>query len=108
MKPIHDAHVKQPGLAVVEVAAADNATTLTVQELLAAHCAIAPGDRTVHEPSEPGVRLRTSRLAAQNWIPRPKMSAASARSWLTGWAPRSPHGSKPTIISSSAIVSSSP
>jgi hypothetical protein len=58
MKPIHDAHVEQPGLAVVEVAAADDATAFTIQELLAAHCAIAPADRTVREPGEPGVRLR--------------------------------------------------
>lgn len=61
MRPIHDTHVEQPGLAVVEIAAADDATTFAVQDLLAANYAIAPGDRTVHEPGEPGepgVRLR--------------------------------------------------
>jgi hypothetical protein len=46
-----------PGLAVVEVAAADDETAFAVQELLAARCAIAPADRT-REPGEPGVRLR--------------------------------------------------
>ncbi|WP_328784894.1 DUF6207 family protein [Streptomyces canus] len=55
MRPIHDTHVAQPGLAVVEVAAADDATAFAVQDLLAANYAIAPGDRTVREP---GVRLR--------------------------------------------------
>nr|WP_313675810.1 DUF6207 family protein [Streptomyces paradoxus] len=31
---------------------------LPVQDLLAAQCAIAPGDRMTREPGEPGVRLR--------------------------------------------------
>ncbi|MFD0305203.1 DUF6207 family protein [Streptomyces sp. NPDC127119] len=53
-----DAHVARPGLAVVEIAAADDATTFAIQQLLAAHCAIAPADRTTREPGEPGVRLR--------------------------------------------------
>ncbi len=58
MKPIADAHVAEPGLAVVEVAAADDETAFAVQELLAVRCAIAPADRTTREPGEPGVRLR--------------------------------------------------
>ncbi|MER6288412.1 DUF6207 family protein [Streptomyces sviceus] len=58
MRPIHHTHVAQPGLAVVEVAAADDETALAVQELLAARCAIAATDRTTREPGEPGVRLR--------------------------------------------------
>ncbi|MET7921843.1 DUF6207 family protein [Streptomyces avermitilis] len=60
MREITDAHVAEPSLAVVEVAAADDATALAVQELLAARCAIAPADRTTREPGEPGVRLRFS------------------------------------------------
>lgn len=58
IRPINDAHVAVPGLAVVEVAAADDDTAFAVQELLAARCAIAPTDRTIREPDEPGVRLR--------------------------------------------------
>ncbi|WP_432101304.1 DUF6207 family protein [Streptomyces sp. WAC 04229] len=58
MKPINEAHVAEPGLAVVEVAAADDETAFGVQELLATRWAIAPADRTTHEPGEPGVRLR--------------------------------------------------
>jgi Family of unknown function (DUF6207) len=58
MKQINDAHVAVPGLAVVEVAAADDQTAFAVQELLAARCAIAPAERTTREPGEPGVRLR--------------------------------------------------
>ncbi|OSC47542.1 hypothetical protein B5181_42210 [Streptomyces sp. 4F] len=58
MKPINDGHVAEPGLAVVEVAAADDETAFAVQELLATRWAIAPADRTTHEPGEPGVRLR--------------------------------------------------
>ncbi len=48
----------RPGLAVVEIAALDDATAFAVQELLAVQCAIAAAERTVHEPGEPGVRLR--------------------------------------------------
>ncbi|MGA5278603.1 DUF6207 family protein [Streptomyces cellulosae] len=55
MKPINDGHVAKPGLAVVEVAAADDETAFAVQELLATRWAIAPADHTTHEP---GVRLR--------------------------------------------------
>ncbi|MEU3342437.1 DUF6207 family protein [Streptomyces sp. NPDC006668] len=58
MKPINEAHVAEPGLAVVDIAAADDTTAFAVQEMLAARCAIAPADRTVREPGEPGVRLR--------------------------------------------------
>ncbi|MEV0695059.1 DUF6207 family protein [Streptomyces sp. NPDC050388] len=54
MRAINDAHVVEPGLAVVEVAAADDETAFAVQELLAARWAIAPADRTTHEPGEPG------------------------------------------------------
>ncbi|MEY7977226.1 DUF6207 family protein [Streptomyces pilosus] len=45
-------------MAVVEVAALDDATAFAVQELLAERCAIAAAERTVREPGEPGVRLR--------------------------------------------------
>ncbi len=58
MKPINEAHVAQPGLAVVEVAAADDDTAFAVQELLATRWAIALADHTTHEPGKPGVRLR--------------------------------------------------
>jgi hypothetical protein len=58
MKPINEAHVAEPGLAVVDVAAANDQTAFAVQELLAARYAIAPADRTTREPGEPGVRLR--------------------------------------------------
>ncbi|MET9566403.1 DUF6207 family protein [Streptomyces tauricus] len=58
MKPINDAHLARPGLAVVDIATADDATAFALQHLLAAHCAIAPADRTTREPGEPGVRLR--------------------------------------------------
>jgi hypothetical protein len=58
MRPINEAHVAEPGLAVVEVAAHDDQTALAVQDLLATLCAIAPAERTTREPGEPGVRLR--------------------------------------------------
>ncbi|MFF6914506.1 DUF6207 family protein [Streptomyces sp. NPDC012466] len=58
MKPINEAHVAQPGLAVVEVAACDDQTAFAVQELLAGRWATATTDRTTRVPGEPGVRLR--------------------------------------------------
>ncbi|MFJ5212280.1 DUF6207 family protein [Streptomyces nigra] len=58
MKPISEAHVAQPGLAVVDVAACDDQTAFAVQALLAGRWATAPADRTARVPGEPGVRLR--------------------------------------------------
>ncbi|MFG2351873.1 DUF6207 family protein [Streptomyces phaeochromogenes] len=58
MKPINDAHLAEPGLAVVDVAAADGNTALAIQELLATRWATATADGTTREPGEPGVRLR--------------------------------------------------
>ena len=58
MRQIFEAHVAEPGLAVVDIAAADDQTALAIQELLATHCALAPADRTTRAPGEPGVRLR--------------------------------------------------
>ncbi|WP_437105239.1 DUF6207 family protein [Streptomyces sp. enrichment culture] len=58
MRQINEAHVAVPGLAVVEVAAADDETAFAVQELLATRYAIAPADHTMRAPGEPGVRLR--------------------------------------------------
>ncbi|MFJ8351604.1 DUF6207 family protein [Streptomyces sp. NPDC094153] len=58
MRPINKTHVAEPGLRLVEVAAADDETAFAVQELLAARWAVASADRTVHEPGEPGLRLR--------------------------------------------------
>ncbi|MER6128636.1 DUF6207 family protein [Streptomyces sp. NPDC001795] len=51
-------HVKEPGLAIVNVAAADDATALAVQAALAAQWAPATADRTTRDPGQPGVRLR--------------------------------------------------
>ncbi|MGV4891418.1 hypothetical protein DKG34_37735 [Streptomyces sp. NWU49] len=58
MKPIADLHVAEPGLIVVDVAAADEETALAFQEALANRWATAVADRTTREPGEPGVRLR--------------------------------------------------
>ncbi|MFH8902745.1 DUF6207 family protein [Streptomyces coeruleorubidus] len=58
MKPINEAHLSEAGLAVVEVAAADDQSAFAVQELLAVRWATAPVDRTTRAPGEPRVRLR--------------------------------------------------
>ncbi|RPF30347.1 hypothetical protein EDD92_0102 [Streptomyces sp. TLI_185] len=58
MNPINEVHVQEPGLAVVEVAAADAATALALQTALAAQWATATADQVTHDPGQPGVRLR--------------------------------------------------
>ncbi|MEU9397977.1 DUF6207 family protein [Streptomyces sp. NPDC048324] len=58
MDPINEVHVSEPGLVVVDVAAADDATALAFQQLLADRWATATADRTTHDAGEPGVRLR--------------------------------------------------
>ncbi|MEU6472561.1 DUF6207 family protein [Streptomyces massasporeus] len=60
MKPIGGAHVAQPDLAVVKVAACDDRAAFVIQDMLAGRpsTATATGDRTTRVPGEPGVRLR--------------------------------------------------
>ncbi|MFD5720940.1 DUF6207 family protein [Streptomyces sp. NPDC127036] len=58
MDPINEVHVSRPGLVVVDVAAADDATALAFQQLLADQWATATAERTTREAGEPGVRLR--------------------------------------------------
>lgn len=56
MNPINEVHVSEPGLLVVDVAAADDATALAFQQLLADRWATA--EHTTRDAGEPGVRLR--------------------------------------------------
>jgi hypothetical protein len=58
MNPINETHVSEPGLVVVDVAAADDATALAFQQLLAARWATATAEHTTRNPGQPGVRLR--------------------------------------------------
>ncbi|MEV5426909.1 DUF6207 family protein [Streptomyces cellulosae] len=58
MKPIDEAHLSEPGLLVVDVAAADGETAMVFQQEIALRWATATAERTSHVPGEPGVRLR--------------------------------------------------
>ncbi|GAA2931101.1 MULTISPECIES: DUF6207 family protein [Streptomyces] len=58
MDPINEAHVSEPGLVVVDVAAADDDTALAFQQLLAERWATATAETTTRDAGEPGVRLR--------------------------------------------------
>jgi hypothetical protein len=58
MNPINEVHVKEPGLVVVDVAAADAATAFALQAALAEQWATATADRVTRDPGQPGVRLR--------------------------------------------------
>ncbi|MFD8656646.1 DUF6207 family protein [Streptomyces mirabilis] len=53
MRQINDAHVTEPGLAVVEVAAANDQTAFALQEVLATRWTTATADRTTRVPGEP-------------------------------------------------------
>lgn len=58
MRPIRDEHVAEPGLVVVDVAAADDDSIFAFQQAFARRWATATDDRTTRTPGEPGVRLR--------------------------------------------------
>ncbi|MFH8993088.1 DUF6207 family protein [Streptomyces sp. NPDC017940] len=58
MNRINEVHVSRPGLVVVDVAAAADATALAFQQMLADRCATAAAERTTHDVDQPGVRLR--------------------------------------------------
>ena len=58
MEPINELHLTEPGLVIVDVAAADDDTAFAFQQALASRWATATTDRTTHDPGQPGVRLR--------------------------------------------------
>ncbi|MDX2557245.1 DUF6207 family protein [Streptomyces stelliscabiei] len=58
MDLIHETHVSEPGLLVVDVAAADDATVLAFQQMLADRWATATAQHTTRDTGQPGVRLR--------------------------------------------------
>ncbi|MGW1902249.1 DUF6207 family protein [Streptomyces hirsutus] len=58
MNPIKDMHVAEPGLLVVEVAAADEDTAFAFQTAISQRWATATAERTTREVGKPGVRLR--------------------------------------------------
>ncbi|MER6374432.1 DUF6207 family protein [Streptomyces mirabilis] len=58
MDPINEVHVSEPGLVVVDVAAADDETALAFQQLLAERWATASAQHTTRDVGQPGVWLR--------------------------------------------------
>ncbi|MGW2696104.1 DUF6207 family protein [Streptomyces sp. NPDC001296] len=54
---MRDEYVAEPGLGVVDVAAADDDSVFAFQQALAGRWATAADDRTTGTPGEPGVRL---------------------------------------------------
>jgi hypothetical protein len=84
MDPINEVHVSESGLVVVDVAAADAATALAFQQLLADRWATA--EHTTREAGEPSVRLRCyldlrqpTDLAPASADAVPEVSAAASR-----------------------------
>ncbi|MFI9379350.1 DUF6207 family protein [Streptomyces parvulus] len=55
---INEVHVSEPGLVVVDVAAADDATAFTFHAVLASLWAATSVERTFRSAGQPGVRLR--------------------------------------------------
>ncbi|MFE3928024.1 DUF6207 family protein [Streptomyces sp. YIM B13508] len=58
MDPINETHLSKPGLVVVDVAAADDATALAFQQMLADRWATATAQQTTRDAGQSGVRLR--------------------------------------------------
>ncbi|MEV5013509.1 DUF6207 family protein [Streptomyces sp. NPDC053780] len=58
MEAINEVHVSEPGLVVVDIAAADDEAAFTFHTALAARWATTAVERTTREPGQGGVRLR--------------------------------------------------
>ncbi|MFI2764776.1 DUF6207 family protein [Streptomyces echinatus] len=58
MEAIHEVHVSEPGLVVVDIAAADDQTAFAFHTALASMWATTAVERTTRNPGQPGVRLR--------------------------------------------------
>ncbi|MFC8006809.1 DUF6207 family protein [Streptomyces olivaceus] len=58
MEAITDVHVSEPGLVVVDVAAADDETALAFHTALAVRWATTGVERTTRDAGQAGVRLR--------------------------------------------------
>ncbi|MGP4012519.1 DUF6207 family protein [Streptomyces sp. 4N124] len=86
MEPIREAHVAEPGLLVVEVAAADDARAFAFQDAIAQVWETATAVKTTRDPGEPGVRLR---LNTDLRLVLPQPDAASGR---PGPPPRGSNG----------------
>ncbi|MFI8834949.1 DUF6207 family protein [Streptomyces afghaniensis] len=75
MDPIHEAHVSEPGLLVVDVAAAFDATALAFQQLLADRWATATAEQTTRgTPGSPAYGCAATWTCARS-SPRPPWSA---------------------------------
>ncbi|QTD95728.1 DUF6207 family protein [Streptomyces cyanogenus] len=55
---ILEVHVSEPGLVVVDIAAADDQTAFAFHSALASMWATTAVERTRRDPGQPGVRLR--------------------------------------------------
>ncbi|MGW0337141.1 DUF6207 family protein [Streptomyces sp. NPDC003011] len=73
MNPINEAYVSEPGLVVVDVAAADDATALAFQQLLADRWTTATAEQTTRDASQPGVGCAATWTCASSspWPTRP-------------------------------------
>ncbi|WP_455433147.1 DUF6207 family protein [Streptomyces kanasensis] len=95
MDPIHETHVSKPGLVVVDVAAADEATALACQQLLADRWATATAEQTTRDAGQPGVRLRCyldlRRQLTATAVVGPTMEPTTARALTHDRAPLSPN-----------------
>ncbi|MEU8950796.1 DUF6207 family protein [Streptomyces sp. NPDC048489] len=58
VEAINEVHVSEPGLVVVDVAAADDQTAFAFQATLSSMWAATSVERSTRDPGQPGVRLR--------------------------------------------------
>ncbi|MET9461084.1 DUF6207 family protein [Streptomyces canus] len=74
--PIQEVHLSEPGLLVVDVAGADEATVIAFQNAVTRTWATAPAEAVTREPGQPGVRLRLYADLRQA-LPGPVVAAES-------------------------------
>jgi hypothetical protein len=56
--PIREVHLSEPGLLVVDVAGADEASVMAFRDAVVRTWATAPAEHVTREPGRPGVRIR--------------------------------------------------
>ncbi|WP_354671362.1 DUF6207 family protein [Streptomyces sp. CSDS2] len=84
---VNETHVSEPGLVVVDVAVANDATALAFQQMLAGRWATATAERTTRDPGQPGVRLRCYLDLRRNSPPAAETATARLRPPFLAAAP---------------------
>ncbi|WMD06378.1 DUF6207 family protein [Streptomyces sp. FXY-T5] len=97
MGPIHETHVSEPGLFVVDVAAADDATALAFQQLLADRWATATAEQSTRDAGQAAYGCAATWTCASSslrppWSARPWSRSRFRWGGVGGWCGRTRPG----------------